>query len=218
MTPYNQERKKQFRCITIPDFKTECTAIVIEKHGIVLMRAQCNWMRLPLWNFLTPFPSYFGAFPLKTKLVTNVSSNFSPITLVTVEPLSLAESLISPSGFQQADSFVMLALFFAMHSGQLPIILLESLFCNEGSWLLEASQNLWPKIYNIYLMTQKKTNKRTFFNIPPRDFPHCHLILDCFSSCWWGSWKLPFHTVLSNLQNMLEQVGSTLGLSWCFAV
>lgn len=39
-------------------------------------------------------------------------------------------------------SLLLFLLFFANHSFQLPLILLEFLFCVEGSWLLEASQNL----------------------------------------------------------------------------
>lgn len=78
----------------------------------------------------------------------HVSSDFSVATL------SLPESLICRQLFP--DQLILVhhcQRSSAAYSFQLPIILQKFLFCNEGSWLLEASQNLWPMIYNIYLMT-----------------------------------------------------------------
>lgn len=144
-----------------------------------------DWMRvcvsvlLSVWPSSRPtflLPSYFNSSTFQTKFVMNVSSSFSSATHVTAKRLALSESLISPSNVSAGCFLVkwyslLLVLFFAGHFFQLPRSLLEFLFCNEGSWLLEASQNLWPVSYIIYLITRKKTNKRTFWNIP-RDFPH----------------------------------------------
>lgn len=150
----------------------------IHRHGLNESLCQCPSVCLTLLpsHFLTPFPSYFNSSTFQTKFVMNVSSSFSSATHVTAKRLALSESLISPSNVSAGCVLVnwyslLLVLFFAVHFFQLPRSLLEFLFCNEGSWLLEASQNLWPVSYIIYLITRKKTNKRTFWNIP-RDFPH----------------------------------------------
>lgn len=86
----------------------------------------------------------------------NESSDFSTVMFVTVATLSLPENLICLQlavSWSINTSLSLLVLLSAVYSFQLPIILLKFLFCNEGSWLLEASQNLWPMIYNIYLIT-----------------------------------------------------------------
>lgn len=105
---------------------------------------------------LSTFPSYFNALTLKSIFALNVSSDFPTVVFVIVMPQSLPESLISLQlavSWSINTSLPLLVLLSAVYSFQLPIILQKFLFCNEGSWLLEASQNLWPMIYNIYLMT-----------------------------------------------------------------